>query len=243
MALRVRQTGSFADSLKAYLDEFADSFSLRTELRCDGDFPRLQPRAEAELLQIDPGGIGQCSAARRCHPHPGRCWYPPRSTAADRRRQRPWFRANVDTGGGIRPCGHARARGVLAAAGGSRSAQGRETISVAYRCGGDVERPGGRLRSAAMTISPKPVRVMLLDDPLVRAGVRYALTSDDIKMVAERPAAEGTSSWRWRPARRHPGRHQPARVDRGRPRQRPRTAPADDQDRHADRVRSRLGRH
>ena len=52
MALRARGTGSFSENLRDYVDEFADSFSLRTEFRCDGDLPRLRPRAEAELLRI-----------------------------------------------------------------------------------------------------------------------------------------------------------------------------------------------
>ena len=43
-----------------------------------------------------------------------------------------------------------------------------------------------------MTMSPKPIRVMLLDDQaLVRAGIRHALTSDDIEIVAEASTAEG----------------------------------------------------
>jgi len=43
---------SMTELLARYVDDFGERFGLRTSFECDGDLPRLPPRAEAELLRI-----------------------------------------------------------------------------------------------------------------------------------------------------------------------------------------------
>lgn len=52
MALRLRGSGTFAELMNEYLNDFSDAFGVRTEFDCDEDLPRLAPRAEAELMRI-----------------------------------------------------------------------------------------------------------------------------------------------------------------------------------------------
>jgi signal transduction histidine kinase len=43
---------SLRELMAHYVDDFADRFGLLAEFQCEGDLPRLTPRAEAELLRI-----------------------------------------------------------------------------------------------------------------------------------------------------------------------------------------------
>jgi len=54
MALRLgsEPSVSLRELMARYVDDFADRFGLRAEFDCDGELPRLTPRAEAELLRI-----------------------------------------------------------------------------------------------------------------------------------------------------------------------------------------------
>lgn len=52
MALRLRDAGSFAELLAAYIDDFCDAFSVRAEFAFDPDLPLFAPRTEAELMRI-----------------------------------------------------------------------------------------------------------------------------------------------------------------------------------------------
>jgi signal transduction histidine kinase len=54
MALRLgsEPAVSLTELMARYVDDFGDRFGLRTEFTCDGELPRLTPRAEAELLRI-----------------------------------------------------------------------------------------------------------------------------------------------------------------------------------------------
>jgi signal transduction histidine kinase len=54
MALRLgsEPAGSLRELMARYVDDFGDRFGLRTEFACEGELPRLTPRAEAELLRI-----------------------------------------------------------------------------------------------------------------------------------------------------------------------------------------------
>ena len=54
MALRLgsEPAVSLRELMARYVDDFADRFGLRAEFDCEGELPRLTPRAEAELLRI-----------------------------------------------------------------------------------------------------------------------------------------------------------------------------------------------
>ena len=54
MALRLESEPavSLRELMARYVDDFADRFGLRAEFECEGELPRLTPRAEAELLRI-----------------------------------------------------------------------------------------------------------------------------------------------------------------------------------------------
>lgn len=54
MALRLGSDSavSLRELMARYVDDFADRVGLRAEFECEGELPRLTPRAEAELLRI-----------------------------------------------------------------------------------------------------------------------------------------------------------------------------------------------
>jgi signal transduction histidine kinase len=54
MALRLgsEPAVSLRELMARYVDDFGDRFGLRAEFDCEGELPRLTPRAEAELLRI-----------------------------------------------------------------------------------------------------------------------------------------------------------------------------------------------
>jgi signal transduction histidine kinase len=54
MALRLGSEPalSLRELMAHYVDDFGDRFGLRVEFECEGELPRLTPRAEAELLRI-----------------------------------------------------------------------------------------------------------------------------------------------------------------------------------------------
>jgi two-component system nitrate/nitrite sensor histidine kinase NarX len=54
MALRLgsEPAVSLRELMAHYVDDFGDRFGLRAEFDCEGELPRLTPRAEAELLRI-----------------------------------------------------------------------------------------------------------------------------------------------------------------------------------------------
>jgi two-component system sensor histidine kinase DegS len=54
MALRLgsEPVASLRELMARYVDDFGDRFGLRVEFECEGELPRLTPRAEAELLRI-----------------------------------------------------------------------------------------------------------------------------------------------------------------------------------------------
>lgn len=54
MALRLgsEPAVSLTELMARYVDDFGDRFGIRAEFACDGELPRLTPRAEAELLRI-----------------------------------------------------------------------------------------------------------------------------------------------------------------------------------------------
>src|SRR5699024_6851582 len=53
MAMRVDPaSGTLAEVLHSFVDDFADRFGVRAEFRSDGPLERLPPRTEAEVLRI-----------------------------------------------------------------------------------------------------------------------------------------------------------------------------------------------
>jgi two-component system sensor histidine kinase DegS len=54
MALRpqLAETGSLAEVIRRYVEDFGDRFGLRTELHVEDEAPMLTPRAQAEVLRI-----------------------------------------------------------------------------------------------------------------------------------------------------------------------------------------------
>jgi signal transduction histidine kinase len=54
MALRLGSESaiSLRELMERYVEDFAERFGLRAEFTCEGELPRLTPRAEAELLRI-----------------------------------------------------------------------------------------------------------------------------------------------------------------------------------------------